>query len=93
MNKTDLIDSLSYRAGISKAEARRCLGALFDAPDGIIARALQRHDKVQITGFGTFEIRRRSARSGRNPRTGKPIRIGASTTATFRAGKGLRESL
>ncbi|MEJ2312353.1 MAG: HU family DNA-binding protein [Gemmatimonadales bacterium] len=93
MNKTDLIDSLSHRAGISKAEAQRCLGALFDAPDGIIARALQRHDKVQITGFGTFEIRRRKARAGRNPRTGQPIRIGASTTASFRAGKGLRDSL
>ncbi len=93
MNKTDLIDSLSHRAGISKAEAQRCLDALFDTPEGIIARALQRHDKVQITGFGTFEIRRRKARSGRNPRTGEPIRIGASTTATFRAGKGLKDSL
>jgi DNA-binding protein HU-beta len=93
VNKTDLIDSLSHRAGVSKAEAQRCLDALFDAPDGIIARALQRHDKVQITGFGTFEIRRRKARAGRNPRTGEPIRIGASTTANFRAGKGLRDSL
>lgn len=93
MNKTDLIDSLSHRAGISKAEAQRCVDALFDAPEGIISRALQRHDKVQITGFGTFEIRRRGARAGRNPRTGEPIRIGASTTATFRAGKGLKDSL
>ena len=93
MNKTDLIDALSHRAGISVAEARRCVNALFDAPGGIIARALQRHDKIQITGFGTFEIRRRKARSGRNPRTGEPIRIGASTTATFRAGKGLKDSL
>lgn len=93
MNKTDLIDSLSHRAGLSKTDARRCVDALFDAPGGIICRALQRHDKVQITGFGTFETRRRKARSGRNPRTGEPIRIGASTAPTFRAGKGLKDSL
>lgn len=93
MNKTDLIDSLSHRAGISKAASQRCVDALFGTPEGIIARALQRHDKVQVTGFGTFEIRRRKARSGRNPRTGEPIRIGSSTTANFRAGKGLKDSL
>jgi DNA-binding protein HU-beta len=93
VNKTDLIDSLSHRARMSKADAQRCVDALFDTPGGIISRALQRHDKVQITGFGTFETRRRKARSGRNPRTGAPIRIAASTTATFRAGKGLKDSL
>ncbi|UCG76824.1 MAG: HU family DNA-binding protein [Gemmatimonadota bacterium] len=93
MNKTDLIESLSHRGGMSKADAGRCVDALFDTPGGIIARALQRGEKVQITGFGTFEPRRRKARSGRNPRTGEPIRIAAGTTATFRAGKGLRDSL
>ena len=58
MNKTDLVDSLSHRAGISKTEAHRCVDALFGTPEGIIARALQRHDKVQVTGFGTFGARR-----------------------------------
>lgn len=93
MNKTDLIESLSLQAGLSKAEAQRVVDTLFDAPNGIIPRALQRYDKVQITGFGTFETKRRKARSGRNPQTGEAIRIGSSKTASFRAGKGLKDSL
>ena len=93
MNKTDLTESLASRAGISKAEARRCIDALFDAPGGIISRALGRNEKIRITGFGIFEARTRKARSGRNPRTGEKIRIAASRTAIFRAGKGLKDSL
>ncbi len=93
MNKTDLTDLLSHRAGLTRADAHRCVGALFDVPDGIIARALRRNEKVQITGFGTFETRRRQARSGRNPRTGEPIRIPSGTAAVFRPGKGLKDSL
>ena len=93
VNKTDLTESLASRAGISKAEARRCIDALFDTPGGIIARALSRNEKVRITGFGILEARTRKARSGRNPRTGEKIRIAASRTAIFRAGKGLKDSL
>ena len=93
MNKTDLTESLASRAGISKAEARRCIDALFDTPGGIIARALSRNEKVRITGFGILEARTRKARSGRNPRTGEKIRSAASRTAIFRAGKGLKDSL
>jgi DNA-binding protein HU-beta len=64
VNKTDLTESLASRAGISKAEARRCIDALFATPGGIICRALNRGERVRITGFGIFEARTRKARSG-----------------------------
>jgi DNA-binding protein HU-beta len=67
--------------------------ALFSVENGIIAQALKSGQKVQITGFGSFETRRREPRTGRNPRTGKEIRIGASTSAAFRAGKGLKDAV
>lgn len=93
MNKTELIDSLADAAGLSKADSQRAIDALFDAENGLIARAMKRNEKVQITGFGTFEPRQRKARMGRNPRTGEQIRIAASTSVSFRAGKSLKDAV
>jgi len=92
MNKSDLVQNLAARANLSKADAQRAVDALFNT-GGIIASALKQGDKVQITGFGTFETRTRKARTGRNPRTGKEIKIAASTSPSFRAGKGLKDAI
>ena len=93
MNKSELTQKLAERTNLSKAEASRAVDALFSIEDGIIAKALKSGEKVQITGFGSFETRKREARTGRNPRTGKEIKIKASTSAAFRAGKGLKDSV
>lgn len=93
MNKSEMIQALSARTDLSRAEATRAIDALFDAGDGIIVEALRSGDKVQITGFGSFETKRREARKGRNPRTGKEIDIAASTSANFRVGKRLKDAL
>ena len=93
MNKSDLVQRLSARADLSRAEATKAIDALFSVENGIIAEALRGGDKVQITGFGSFETKKREARKGRNPRTGKEIKIAASTSAAFRAGKGLKDSI
>lgn len=93
MNKSELVQNLSKRADLSKADAQRVVEALFGSGDGIIAKALKKGDRVQITGFGTFETRKRKARTGRNPRTGKEIKIAASKSPSFRAGKGFKDSI
>ncbi len=93
MNKSELIQQLSSRANLSRSDAQKAVDALFSADDGIIAQALREGEKVQITGFGSFETRQREARKGRNPRTGKEIDIGPSTSATFRPGKGLKDAV
>jgi DNA-binding protein HU-beta len=93
MNKSDLVDSLADKTGITKADASRAVDALFSTDDGIISRALRKGDRVQITGFGTFEARKRKARTGRNPRTGETIKIAASKSPSFRAGKGLKDGI
>lgn len=93
MNKSELTQKLADRADLSKADASKAVDALFSVDDGIIAQALKGGEKVQITGFGSFETRKREARTGRNPRTGKEIEIGPSTSAAFRAGKGLKDAI
>jgi DNA-binding protein HU-beta len=93
VNKSELIQQVADRAGLNRSQAQKAVDALFSSDDGIIADALRQGNKVTITGFGSFETRQREARTGRNPRTGKPIEIGPSTSATFRAGKGLKDSL
>lgn len=92
MNKTELRDALASKAGLTKTEAEKVITALF-ATDrgGIIAGELKAGRRVQITGFGTFETRRRSARKGRNPQTGDTINIAASRNPAFKAGKGLKD--
>jgi DNA-binding protein HU-beta len=92
VNKSELIQQLASRADLSRAEAQRAVDALFSVDNGIIAEALKSGDKVQITGFGSFETKSREARKGRNPRTGKEIDIAASTSAAFRVGKGLKDA-
>lgn len=91
MNKSELVDALADRTGMTKADAGRAVDALFSTDDGILAEALNKGDRVQITGFGTFEAKHRKARTGRNPRTGETIQIAASKTPSFRAGKGLKD--
>ena len=93
MNKTEIVAALGDRAGLSRTEATKVVDALFSVEDGIIAEALRNGEKITITGFGSFETKKREARTGRNPRTGKEIQIAASTNAAFRAGKGLKDRL
>ncbi|MBI4409062.1 MAG: HU family DNA-binding protein [Gemmatimonadetes bacterium] len=93
MNKSELVNQLSSRTRMSKAEAARTVDALFNPGSGLIAGCLRKGEKCQITGFGTFETRERKARTGRNPRTGKEIRIGPTTSASFRPGKALKETV
>ncbi len=92
MNKTELMDALASQAGLSKADAGRAVEALFGT-DGLIARELVKGGKVQITGFGTFQARKRAARTGRDPRTGNTIQISAATVPTFKAGQGLKDAV
>ena len=89
MNKTELVDAIAKQADITKAQAAKALEAFLDA----VSSTLQKKDKVTLIGFGTFETRERSARTGRNPQTGKEIKIAASTSPVFKAGKKLKESL
>jgi DNA-binding protein HU-beta len=93
MNKSDLVDALASSTGMTKADASRAVDALFSADGGIIANALKNGTRVQITGFGTFESKARKARMGRNPRTGQTIKIAATKTPGFRAGKGLKDAI
>jgi DNA-binding protein HU-beta len=93
MNKSDLVDALADASGVTKADAARAVDALFSADGGIIASALKAGQRVQITGFGTFESKHRKARQGRNPRTGETIQIRATNTPAFRAGKGLKDAI
>lgn len=93
MNKSELVDKLAGAADMSKADAGRAVDALFDTDGGVIAGALRRGNRVQITGFGTFETKKRKARTGRNPRTGETIKIAATKTPGFRAGKGLKDAV
>lgn len=93
MNKSELVQKLADRTNLSKSDSQKAVDALFSADNGIISQALKGGEKVTITGFGSFEARSREARKGRNPRTGKEINIPASTSAAFRAGKGLKDSI
>lgn len=89
MNKTDLVSAVAEKSGLTKKDAEKAVSAVFDA----IGEALAAGDKVQIVGFGTFEVRERAARKGRNPQTGEEIDIAATKLPVFKAGKGLRETV
>jgi DNA-binding protein HU-beta len=93
MKKIDLVRKLSKHAGLSPAEARRAIDELFSGENGIITQALQSGEPVSIKGFGRFETKRRKARLGRNPRTGKHISIPPAKYATFKVGKDLKDIL
>ncbi|HEY3326524.1 MAG TPA: HU family DNA-binding protein [Novimethylophilus sp.] len=90
MNKTELIDAISAKVdGVSKAN----IAAVVDATVATITGALKKGDKVQLIGFGTFETRQRAAREGRNPKTGAKLKIAASKTPAFSAGKSLKDAV
>ena len=89
MNKAELTAAIAKKADLSKKDAEKALGAITD----VIADALAKGDKVQIVGFGSFEVRKRPARVARNPRTGQQIKISASKAPVFKAGKGLKDSV
>jgi DNA-binding protein HU-beta len=89
MNKSELIDAIADSAGLTKADAGRALDAATDA----IAKALQQGKSVSLVGFGTFTVRHRAARTGRNPRTGETIKIKASNNPAFKAGKALKDAV
>ncbi|MES9844202.1 MAG: HU family DNA-binding protein [Candidatus Sedimenticola sp. PURPLELP] len=89
MNKTELIDAMADAADISKAAAGRALDGMVEAITG----ALKDGDQVSIVGFGSFTVRERAARTGRNPQTGATIQIAASKNPAFKAGKALKDAV
>ncbi len=89
MNKSDLIDAMAEAADISKSAAARALDALTDS----VAVALKKKETVSIIGFGTFSVKERAARTGRNPQTGAAIQIAASKSPAFKSGKALKDAI
>ena len=89
MNKTELVAAMADAAGLSKKDAEKALKALTD----VVAEELKKDGKVQLVGFGTFEVSKRAAREGRNPQTGKTMSIPASKAPKFKAGKALKDSI
>jgi len=92
LNKQQLIAALAERQKLTKTKAAEIVDALFSA-DGLIAAELRRAGKVQITGFGNFELRKRKGRAMRNPRTGKTTTLPPSIAPAFRAGKALKDAM
>ena len=89
MNKTEYVDAVAKAANITKAEAAKVIAASIE----VITKSLKKGNAVQLTGFGTFEVVKRAARKGRNPATGKEIKIAASKAPKFKAGKVLKDSV
>ena len=89
MNKSELIDAIADGADISKASAGKALESVIDAVTG----ALKKGDQVSLVGFGTFSVKHRPARTGRNPQTGKEIQIAAANVPSFKAGKTLKDAV
>ncbi len=89
MNKTELIDAVAEGADISKAAASRAVDTMLDS----ISNSLAKGDQVTLVGFGTFSVKDRAARTGRNPRTGEPIDIPAAKVPGFKAGKALKDAV
>lgn len=89
MNKAELINAVADKAEISKADAGRAVDAFIE----VVTRALKKNEKVSLVGFGTFQIRKRAARTGRNPKTGEPLKISASKNPAFKAGKALKDAV
>ena len=89
MNKTELVAAMAEQAGVSKKDAEKALKAFTD----VVADELKKGGKIQLVGFGTFEVSERAAREGRNPQTGKTMKIAASKAPKFKAGKALKDML
>lgn len=89
MNKTELTEAVAEQADLTKADAGRALDAMINA----ISKALKKGDTVSLIGFGTFSVKKRAARTGRNPATGETIQIKASKTPGFKAGKAFKDAI
>jgi len=89
MNKAELVDQVASKTSLSKKDAATAIDAIFES----IQEALARGEKVQLVGFGSFEVRERAARVGRNPQTGKTMEIRARRVPVFRPGKALKDSI
>ncbi|MBR3624624.1 MAG: HU family DNA-binding protein [Selenomonadaceae bacterium] len=89
MNKTELVAAMAQRASLTKKDTEKALNAFFES----VEQALIEGDRIQLIGFGTFEVKERAARKGRNPQTGEEIDIPASKTPSFKAGKALKEAV
>jgi DNA-binding protein HU-beta len=89
MNKNQFAEAIADKSGLSKRDAQRALDGFQDA----LMDAMQRGEKVSLTGFGTFEVRERGARTGRNPQTGETMQVAASKNAAFKPGKSFKDAL
>lgn len=89
MNKSELVESMAHKTGLTKKDSEAALNAFVES----VTEALKKNDKVQLVGFGTFQIRNRAARKGRNPQTKEEIRIPASKAPVFKAGKALKDTV
>jgi DNA-binding protein HU-beta len=89
MNKTNLIDAMAEDAGVTKAEAKKALESFLENVEG----ALKKGDRVSLVGFGSWSVSKRAAREGRNPQTGKTIKIAAKNVVKFKAGSDLQKSV
>ena len=89
MNKTELVAAMAEQTNLSKKDAEAALKAFID----VVSEELKKGEKVQLVGFGTFEVSKRAAREGRNPQTGKTMSIPASKAPKFKAGKALKDSI
>ncbi len=89
MNKTELIAAIAEKAEISKKDSEKALKAFID----VVTEQLKNDDKVQLVGFGTFEVSKRAAREGRNPQTGQTMKIDACKAPKFKAGKALKDAI
>ncbi|MBR3512334.1 MAG: HU family DNA-binding protein [Clostridia bacterium] len=89
MNKAELVEALASKTNVTKKAAEASLNALVASIEG----ALKKGEKVQLVGFGSFEVRKRAPRKGRNPQTGKEIKIPASKSPVFKAGKALKDAV
>ena len=89
MNKTELIAAIAEKTELSKKDSEKALKAFID----VVTEELKKGEKIQLVGFGTFEVSERAAREGRNPQTGEPMPIAASKAPKFKAGKALKDAL
>jgi len=89
MNKQELIAAVADHSGLTRGDASKVLESMFD----VVTATLKRGDEVRLVGFGTFSVSRRKASTGRNPRTGEPMKIAASSQAKFKAGKNLKDAV
>ena len=89
MNKTELVAAIAEKAELSKKDTEKALKAFID----VVAEELKKEEKVQLVGFGTFEVSKRAEREGRNPQTGESMKIAASKAPKFKAGKALKDAV